>query len=241
MPKFLGPYKIVEDFGNSSFQIELPFHLKKRGIHNVFHASLLRIHHPNDDRLFPGRMDTQIMGEDPTDDELAVDSIRSHSGSKTDAVFEVHWKSGDVTWMPYYQITHLQALSDYLDLLKVTMISKLPNGHGWPPVDDPQVFLGLISPDSSEEATTSCLSIISPLPVLKRLYRSALSLLPSVFTTPSVSSTIDFETLNIMPKLRGIDHPGFTRISPTHYLMKDLEDKDLLPSTIVKMNKNGMT
>jgi hypothetical protein len=29
------------------------------GVHPVFHASLLRIHVPNDDRLLPGRLGTQ--------------------------------------------------------------------------------------------------------------------------------------------------------------------------------------
>ncbi|KAF8799424.1 hypothetical protein BYT27DRAFT_7065849, partial [Phlegmacium glaucopus] len=65
-----------------SFKIELPAHLKKRGLHDVFHASLLRLHVPNDDRLFPGRMDTQIGEGSTTDDEWAVDAIKSHHGSQ---------------------------------------------------------------------------------------------------------------------------------------------------------------
>ena len=120
IPKFLGPYKILRNFENSSFQLDLPPNLKRRGVHDVFHSSLLRIHIPNDDRLFPGRMDTQITGETATDNEWAVDCIKNHSGTKTDAIFEVHWKSGDITWLPYYQITHLQALTDYLDLIGVS-------------------------------------------------------------------------------------------------------------------------
>ena len=54
IPKYIGPYKIIKDFNNQSFQIELPSHLKQRGIHDVFHSSLLQIHTPNDDHLFPG-------------------------------------------------------------------------------------------------------------------------------------------------------------------------------------------
>ena len=54
IPKYIGPYKITHDFNNQSFRLELPAHLKKRGVHDVFHSSLLRIHIPNDDRLFPG-------------------------------------------------------------------------------------------------------------------------------------------------------------------------------------------
>ena len=49
IPKFIGPYKVLKDFKNQSFLIDLPAHLKQRGVHNVFHAALLRIHIPNDD------------------------------------------------------------------------------------------------------------------------------------------------------------------------------------------------
>ena len=83
----------------------------------LVHLSLLQIHIPNNDRLFPGCMDTQVVGEDTLDDEWAVDCIKSHSRAKTDTVFEILWRSGDVTWLPYYQITHLQALTDYLKLI----------------------------------------------------------------------------------------------------------------------------
>jgi hypothetical protein len=41
VPKYLGPHKILRDFGNHSFLIDLPPHLKAQGLHDVFHASLL--------------------------------------------------------------------------------------------------------------------------------------------------------------------------------------------------------
>jgi hypothetical protein len=64
--KFIGPYKLLRDFRNNSFELDLPPHLRQRGIHPVFHSSLLRAHIPNDDRLFPGRLETQVadFGED---------------------------------------------------------------------------------------------------------------------------------------------------------------------------------
>ena len=49
IPKFIGPYKILQDFVNSLFRLEGPGHLKQREIHNVFHLLLLREHIPNDD------------------------------------------------------------------------------------------------------------------------------------------------------------------------------------------------
>ena len=144
IPKYIGPYRILQDFGNSSFRLELPAHLKRRGVHDVFHSSLLREHLPNDDRLFPGRMDTQLGSIPETEGEWAVDRILSHAGPKNDPVFEIKWKSGDITWLPYYQISHLQALTDYLDLFGVIKVSKLPKGTGKPPHEDPQIFLGAV-------------------------------------------------------------------------------------------------
>ena len=111
IPKFIGPYKLLHNFGDSSFKVELPHHLKRWGVHDVFHSSLLREHIPNDDRLFPGWLDTQL-GELPeTEGEWAVERILSHAGASTDSIFEIKWASGDITWLPYYQITHLQARS----------------------------------------------------------------------------------------------------------------------------------
>jgi hypothetical protein len=74
-----------------------------------------------------------------------VEKILSHSGAKTDSIFKIEWKSGDITWLPYYQITHLQALTDYLDLFRVNQINNLPKGTGKPPLEDPQIFLGAVS------------------------------------------------------------------------------------------------
>lgn len=53
MPWYISPYKIIEDFRNNSFKLDLPARLRQWGIHPVFHSSLMRIHVPNDDRLFP--------------------------------------------------------------------------------------------------------------------------------------------------------------------------------------------
>ncbi|KAG6805649.1 hypothetical protein H0H92_014596, partial [Tricholoma furcatifolium] len=124
----MGPYLITEDFGNQSFQVDLPSHLKQRGVHDSFHASLLRVHIPNDDRLFPGRLDTQLGNQEDPEGEWAVEAVVGHSGSRRDSLFRVKWRAGDVTWMPYYQVSHLDALASYLDLLGVQDIADLPMG-----------------------------------------------------------------------------------------------------------------
>lgn len=100
--KFIGPYKISDDFGNNSFRVELPDNLKQRGVHNVFHSSLLRVHVPNDDRKFPGRRDDQIPELGGETHEWAVERIVRHRGSHSDATFEVQWTPGDRTWLPGY-------------------------------------------------------------------------------------------------------------------------------------------
>lgn len=172
-------------------------------------------------------MDTQLDGVED-DDEWAVDRILSHHGSRTDAIFEILWKSGDVTWLPYYQITHLQALTDYLGLLGVSKIAKLPKGMGRPPLDDPQVFVGAImsctpSDTTSSFCTSDFPSVLRSFPSnLKSTFRSFLSHIP-FFRTPFISLTIDLEYSMPEPYHRGVNHPIFSRISPTHYLIQNDE------------------
>ncbi|KAJ2917183.1 hypothetical protein MD484_g3247, partial [Candolleomyces efflorescens] len=136
VPRYIGPYRITEDFGNQSYRLDLSPSLKRRGIHDVFHAALLRIHVANDDRLFPGRLDEQIVPEaDTSEQEWAVDRLISHSGSGQESIFEVRWKAGDITWLPYHEISHLPALDAYLEVLGVPDINQLPNGKGSPPLE----------------------------------------------------------------------------------------------------------
>jgi hypothetical protein len=142
IPRYLGPYLVVHDFKNQSFQIAISPNLKQRGVHDVFHASLLRLHVPNDDRLFPGRADSQLAAtSDEPEPEWAVERLVSHARAGKDALFEVLWKAGDRTWLPYREIATLPALEQYLEALGVDNISNLPHGSGRPPLDDPQVVL----------------------------------------------------------------------------------------------------
>ncbi|KAF8800026.1 hypothetical protein BYT27DRAFT_6847908 [Phlegmacium glaucopus] len=121
--------------------LDLPPHLKRRGVHDVFHSSLLCIHVPNDDRLFPGRMDTQISNSPETEEEWAVERILSHAGSKTNSVFEIKWKSGDTTWSTQYQFTTPRSWpatpggpSDIHRVYRLTKFATSPSSHSVPPV-----------------------------------------------------------------------------------------------------------
>ena len=136
VPKFVGPYKISQDFGNYSYRIELPSSLCQRGIHNVFHLSLLRIHVPNDDCLFPGRLDEQIPKLGGTAREWTIDKILLHQGSHSDAKFEVLWTSGNKTWLLYGEIAHLRVLTDYFEILGINDILHLTDSNIGDELDD---------------------------------------------------------------------------------------------------------
>ncbi|KAF9441699.1 hypothetical protein P691DRAFT_623145, partial [Macrolepiota fuliginosa MF-IS2] len=114
----------------SSYKIEISKGLAKQGIHDTFHASLLQIHIPNDDRLFPGQTDSQIWDfEDDDDQEWMVElleyCISEHRGSQTNALFKTEWKTRDCTWLPYHQVSHLIALEHYFELLRISGVEEL--------------------------------------------------------------------------------------------------------------------
>ncbi|KAG2045856.1 hypothetical protein BDR06DRAFT_853515, partial [Suillus hirtellus] len=100
-----------------SFRLQLLDRMRQCGIHDVFHFSYLRIHLPNDNRLFPGQLNNQVAEFEDEEQEWAVDRILSHKGTRSDTVFEVRWKSGDMTWLPYNQVDHLAMLQEYFNVL----------------------------------------------------------------------------------------------------------------------------
>ncbi|KIJ59015.1 hypothetical protein HYDPIDRAFT_101527, partial [Hydnomerulius pinastri MD-312] len=117
MPKYIGPYKILKDYHNNSFLIELPSCLKQQGVHPVFHSLYLQIHHPNNNCLFPGCLDNQIAEFEDKEHEWSVKKITSHKGGHTNTVFEIKWKLGDVTWLLYNPVEHLDVLHEYFDTI----------------------------------------------------------------------------------------------------------------------------
>ncbi|KIK31647.1 hypothetical protein CY34DRAFT_39936, partial [Suillus luteus UH-Slu-Lm8-n1] len=78
----------------NSFLLDIPSELKQRGLHPAFHAHLLRVHVPNDDRRFPGRQLSQIADIGISED-WSVSRISDHHGQGTDAIFRVEYTSGD--------------------------------------------------------------------------------------------------------------------------------------------------
>lgn len=110
-----------------------------RGVHNVFHVSLLRVHISNDDHLFPGHAENQVGLTDEVSGEWAVKQIIGHSGAKMDSLFQVKWQSRDVIWLPYEKADHLDVLEEYLDALGISDVSQLRDSHVPPSEDDENV------------------------------------------------------------------------------------------------------
>ncbi|CCO32925.1 hypothetical protein BN14_06989 [Rhizoctonia solani AG-1 IB] len=99
--------------------MELPEDLKQQGIKAIFHALLLKLHIPYEDRRFPGRNYKQIVSLEADDNEWAVEKIASHRGKGSNAMFEIVWQTGDCTWETYRVVRHLEALKQYFEALGI--------------------------------------------------------------------------------------------------------------------------
>ena len=110
-PKYLGPFAIAEGLKEgATYQLDLSEELLKRRINRSFHVSLLKLHIPNDDCQFPGRLPLQIPGFGRRPDEWVMDSIIDHQGKGISSEFKIQWKVGDCTWAPYHKVAHLMAM-----------------------------------------------------------------------------------------------------------------------------------
>ncbi|EJD35177.1 hypothetical protein AURDEDRAFT_38722, partial [Auricularia subglabra TFB-10046 SS5] len=110
----------------TTFELDLPRELKQRGIHNVFHALLLRPHVTNDDARFPGRQLGQLPGFKDVPEDWFVTDITRHSGRGRELLFEVTWSTGQVTWERLREVKHLAALESYLQAMGVNKPRDLP-------------------------------------------------------------------------------------------------------------------
>jgi hypothetical protein len=80
MPKYIRPYQVLASYPDSStYLLDLPESLKKRGIHPKFHALRLWQHKKNDEELFP-HWEVKVFYDfgDDIEDEWLVDAIIGH-------------------------------------------------------------------------------------------------------------------------------------------------------------------
>ena len=117
MPKFIGPYKILNAMNESSnVMLELPQEFKVRKINPTFHTNLVRPYIKNNDILFP-QWDTKVFydfGNDE-DQEWLVKEILAHKWTNNNLELQVKWMLGDVTWELLSSCKDLEALDVYLE------------------------------------------------------------------------------------------------------------------------------
>jgi hypothetical protein len=83
------------------------------------------LHEPNDDRRFPGRQLQQISDLSRLE-EWSVARITDHHGAGSDALFEVEYTTGDRVWLPYHEVSRLEAVGQYLEAVGAPTIKHLP-------------------------------------------------------------------------------------------------------------------
>ena len=122
-PRFLGPYTITAKFSPVTYRIQLPATVR---FHNVFHISQLERYHPNQDNLFPGRIEPPpppilIADDEGPHQEWEVERIldmrqRKH-GRGQRREYLVKWKGypdHDLSWEPATYLRHAQdAIREY--------------------------------------------------------------------------------------------------------------------------------
>jgi hypothetical protein len=57
--------------------------------------------------------------------EWSIVKIVTHRESGMDALFQVQWGTGDLTWLPYSSVKNLHPLEDYFEALGITRIGQL--------------------------------------------------------------------------------------------------------------------
>lgn len=128
LPKYIGPYTILgADRSNSTYTLDLPSILAERGLHPVYHVSLLRPFFPSDDEMFPNRaLRSAYDLEGPREEEHTVEEILAHRWTGNKLELLIKWSLGVSSWISYYHARHLEALDAYLNLRGVSDWRKLP-------------------------------------------------------------------------------------------------------------------
>ncbi|KAG1759435.1 hypothetical protein EDD22DRAFT_955896 [Suillus occidentalis] len=138
-------------------------------------------------KLIPNSLvaDAQVLDfGDEREPEWAVSKIRSHTGAREEAMFEVEWRAGDVTWLPYASVSHLDALNKYLDLLGLTNINSLTDRPGTAPREEPRSFSGSVSLGGAANINTAMATTLpTPPPHHQNLPSSSATHIPSPAST----------------------------------------------------------
>ena len=118
MPRFLGPYKVLNAMNDSSnITIKLLPELKGRRISPMFHINLVQLYVKNNDIMFPKREAKLYCNSgNNSKQEWFVDEILAHRWIDNSLELQIKWTLGDVTWEPIDSCKKLEALDTYLEL-----------------------------------------------------------------------------------------------------------------------------
>ena len=116
MPRFDGPYDILQSFPeSSSYKLKLPPTSK---VHPMFYIAQLRTHVANDDDLFPGRAHIPPKPLVTTDGttEYFIDRILDRRPRRRGHQFLVRWSGYGPEhdlWLPRSELLETEALASY--------------------------------------------------------------------------------------------------------------------------------
>ena len=109
-PRYYGPFPVLERISAVAYRVDLPASF--RGVHNVFHASLLKLHHGT---LPLRRAPVFIADSDAA--EFEVKRIVGKRISRNRVEYLVAWKGYshfDQTWEPVANLTNAaDAVADF--------------------------------------------------------------------------------------------------------------------------------
>ena len=116
-PKWSGPFTVKKFFPETAnICLDLPHNWK---IHNIFHTSLVKPYHPNDDMKFPGRSHKRpppVPETDPQEEIYEVEAILDHKKIRNSTHYLVKWlgwPSSDNSWVKETDITADDLLTEY--------------------------------------------------------------------------------------------------------------------------------
>lgn len=128
MPKFIGPFAITKvDDDSPNVTLRLPPEMSR--IHPKFHVKFIRPYHANDESLFPNRNLQSVIPwntENGPPEQWEVDEIIGHKWHRNKLWFHILWTLGDDTWEEQQNCKDLAALDEYLELMGVTNVRRLP-------------------------------------------------------------------------------------------------------------------
>ena len=121
IPRFIGPYEILERIGPVAYRLALPLELAK--LHNVFNVSMLRRYHYDESHILPVQ-DIQVQPDFTFDEELKaildreVKQLRNKQVSLVKVLWQHHGME-EATWEP-----KLTMRAQYPQLFDSSIISR---------------------------------------------------------------------------------------------------------------------